>query len=261
MSHDKPTAAEVRLRELVATAGWGALSFVGVEFIARIFGKSATGALAVQAAAAEWACGRLGVTWNDPHAAPATGRDIQLRVLRGAGIGAAVGLLVVCFAFFTRGASVALSPPALSQVLLGVATASLVAVRHGLFFRGLVLRAFGGLVPKGAVIAIMAACQGAAAFSDEASLMGVVFGTTLGALLGFVALKERGLVVSVALHGAFSFVMNTLTHGGALDVRALPGFWGGGDDGISGGASACLGLVLVSLGLAYGMSRGRAAVE
>ncbi|MFO0677942.1 MAG: CPBP family intramembrane glutamic endopeptidase [Polyangiaceae bacterium] len=255
-SPTRPTVSDVRLRELVSTVLWGALAFAGVEFAGRLFGSRATGALVVQAAAAEWACGRLGVAWNDPHAPPATGATVRKRILRGAGLGAAVATLVLTSTFLTRGASVAAASPALGQIVIGLATAIFVAVRQGLFFRGLVARAFGEALPVPALVGLMASCQATAAFASDAPPGGVAFAFVLGAFLGGVTLWDRGLVLSVALHASFTFVVQTIANGGALEVRALDSAWGGGDFGITGGFAATVALTLVAAGLAYGIRLG-----
>ena len=235
-----PTVAEAR-----RVVGWGLVFWGAAQIAGAVFSNNATAVVAVQAALAEWGAGRVGLTWSDPLAAIPSGRAIARRAGLGAAIGAAAAAAVVVLALVTKNAVTAAAAPALGSLAVGLIVSVLGSVRDELFFRGLVLRATRGLLPIWASLAACAVAAAAARFGAEGALdLSVLVEALRGAALGGVWVRDRGAWMAVGANAAWSWSLQSVVHGGLLDVR----FANEADGGIPGlavvGAAAVAAVVI-----------------
>lgn len=235
-----PTVAEAR-----RVVGWGLVFWGAAQLAGAVFSNNATAVVAVQAALAEWGAGRVGLTWSDPLAAIPSGKAIARRAGLGAAMGAGAAALVVVLALATKNAVTATASPALGSLAVGLVVSVLASVRDELFFRGLVLRATRGLLPAWASLAACGVAAAAARFGAEGTLdLSVVVEGLRGVALGGVWIRDRGAWMAVGASAAWSWSLQSVVHGGLLDVR----FATEADGGIPGlavlGAAAVAAVVI-----------------
>jgi membrane protease YdiL (CAAX protease family) len=214
-----------------------------------VLARNAIAALAVQAAIAEWAAGRLAVTWSDPLEPLPTGTALRRRLGVGAAWGLGAASTVVVLALATRRASIEPATPALGAVLFGAVPPVLMAVRDELLLRGMVLkvgRSFGG------PLAAVALCGGAAAAASYGSLdataLSVVVEGLRGVALALVWTRDRGAWMAIGASAAWNWTLDSATRGDLIDVRLRAG---------EPGASVYA-LVVVCAWVAYAAWRARA---
>lgn len=243
-AHDPDPTAAPTVAEARRVVGWG-LAFWGAAQIAgAVFSNNATAVVAVQAALAEWGAGRVGITWSDPLAAMPSGKAIARRVGLGAAMGAGAAAVVVGLALATRDAITAPASPALGSLAVGLVVSVLGSVRDELFFRGIVLRATRGLLPAWASLAACGVAAAAARFGAEGTLdLSVLVEGLRGVALGGVWIRDRGAWMAVGASAAWSWSLQSVVHGGLLDVR----FATEADGGIPG-------LVIVALAAVAGLA-------
>jgi len=192
--------------------------------------RNAMGAAAVQAAMSEFGAGRLAITWSDPEEAPPSAKDIALRALRGAGYALAVSILILATALGTKAASyLGFSASGILALFNGLMVAVLLAVRDELILRGVVLRAFEGVLPRAAELVVCGLVGAAAAWgAGEGRIGETIFAGLLGA--GFAALWriDKGAWMAWGANATFHFLLNTVTHGAVFDIRVSQGSWAQG---------------------------------
>jgi hypothetical protein len=214
-----PTAAPT-LREASRVVGWGLAVWGAVELALAVFSRSATALVIVQAVAAEWGAGRMGIAWSDPFGDAPTSKIIARRAGLGTAVGAIAGAATVALALATGAAVRVHGAPSAGLLGVGLFVAVLSAVRDELLLRGVVLKVTRGLLP--AWVALVA-CGGAAA----AARLGVegVVGVPLlveglrGVALGAIWIRDRGAWMAVAASAAWSWTLGSVVRGGLLDVR------------------------------------------
>jgi len=216
---EDPTAAP-SVPEARRVVGWG-LAFWGASQLAgAVFSNNATALVAVQAALAEWGAGRIGITWSNPLAAMPTGQAIARRVGLGAAMGAAAAAGVVGLALATGGAAMAPASPGFGSLAVGLVVAVLASVRDELFLRGVVLRATRGLLPAWASLAACGAAAAAGRFGAEGVVdLSLLVAGLRGVALGSVWVRDRGAWVAVGASAAWAWTLQSIVHGGLLDVR------------------------------------------
>ncbi|MDB4995003.1 MAG: hypothetical protein JWM74_2435, partial [Myxococcaceae bacterium] len=240
MSESRPAAGAVG-----TTVAWGLLVYGAVQLIASQMARNATGAAAIEAVVAEFGAGRLGISWSDPEQPMPAGAAIAKRAARGAAIGLGVAAVLVLFTVVTRAASLGSSKGSVAQVVVGVLLVALYAVRDELLLRGLVLRAFKGTAPD-VVLLGLCGLSGAASRWGMSATCTPLEAAAAGALAVVFAalwLADRGAWLAWGAHVGYGIVTGPLTRGGLVDLRAQPGLWGGGDNGVEAGAA---GLVVVA---------------
>ena len=247
MTDERARARDAVVRDVTRVVLWGLVFYAAVQLAGAWLVKSRLGAAAVQAALAEWGAGRVGVAWSDADAPPPVWTAIARRAARGAAIGFAVAALVVTFALLTRAAKLAPNAPVLVQLPLGLLTSALVAVRDELLLRGLVLRALRGAAPR-PVIALACGLAAAAAAFGAGHVSPVELAIAGAGGIAFAAMwqRDRGAWLAVGAHAAWAWTTGSMLRGGVLDVRSVPGMWGGGDAGIEGSVATLVVLVPVA---------------
>ncbi len=252
---EDPTPAPT-MREARRVVGWGLAFWGGAQVAAAVFSNNATALVAVQAALAEWSAGRIGITWSDPLAPMPTGKAIARRAGLGAAMGAAAAAAVVVLAMVTGGAATAPASPGFGSLAVGLIVAVLASVRDELFLRGLILRVTRGLLPAWAALAACGAAAAAARFGTEGVVdLGLLVAGLRGVALGAIWMRDRGAWMAVGASAAWAWALQSLVHGGLLDVR----FVTEADAGVPGvvvmGVAALVGVV--AAGGLGGRRRGR----
>ena len=228
---------------------WGLLFYTGVCFVGAYFAQNATGSAVLQAVLAEWAAGRLGISWSDPDAKTPTFTAIARRAARGASMGLTAAVVVLGFALLTRAASLAPNTPALVPILLGLIVPGFVAMRDELLFRGLILRVLpkdtpGPIALLACGLSSAAAAVGAGARSIPEILTAGLGGIAFGALWR----RDRGAWMAWGAHTAWLWASQALARGGVVDLRAAQTSWGGGDAGLGGGWAGVVAIGLMAAG-------------
>jgi hypothetical protein len=239
-------------RAVAHTIAWGLVVYGAVQLVASQLARNATGAAAIEAVLAEFGAGRLGIAWSNPDEPVPTGAGIAKRALRGAAVGLGVAVAVIAFTVLTRAAVLGSSRGSIAQVIVGVILVALYAVRDELLLRGLVLRAFQGTAPV-AVLLLLSGLSGAASRWGMSPTCTPIEAASAGALAVVFAalwLVDRGAWLAWGAHVAYGVVTGPLTRGGLLDLRARPGAWGGGDDGVEASAAAIVVLAAAALATA-----------
>ena len=247
MSESRPAAGAVG-----TTVAWGLLVYGAVQLVASQLAKNATGAAAIEAVVAEFGAGRLGIAWSDPEEPLPSSAAIGNRALRGAAMGLGLAALLVLFTVVTSAASLGSSRGSIAQVVVGVILVALYAVRDELLLRGLVLRAFRGTAPDVALLGL-SGLSGAASHWGMSATCPPLEAAAAGALAVIFAalwLADRGAWLAWGAHVGYGIVMGPLTRGGLLDLRARPGLWGGGGDGVEAGAAGLVVLTAAAIGVA-----------
>jgi len=236
-----------------ATA-WTLGAWAGVQAAGAVLAHSALAALALQAGIAEWAAGKVFVTWSDPLAPPPSPAAVRRRVGLGAAAGGIAASLVVAGAVTVGRASFAAVTPAWGGLLIGALSAVLAAVRDELLLRGMVLKVARSLGGFGASVAVCGAAGAAARLgADHVTAVAVLVEALRGAALGAVWMRDRGAWMAVGASTAWVWVLDAATGGALLDVRM-----GGAEPA---GSVAALVVVAVAAAVAVGWARGRATSD
>ncbi len=240
-----PLAAKARL------AAWGLAVYAATLIAAALMTRNAVGAVACQAALAEWGSGRLLVTWSDPHAPMPSGTAIAKRALKGAGIALVLLAAVVALALAAKGVRLVASPPKLTSLAVGLLAPVCLAVRDELLLHGLVLRLLDRVAPPPVAIVACGLSSAAAAFGVVgATPFGIAAAGLGGIVLGFAWVRDRGAWLAWGAHAAWLWATTSLVRGGLVDLRAMGSAngtspWGGGDAGVEASLAA-----IVVLGVA-----------
>ena len=182
--------------------------------------NAALAALALQAGIAEWAAGKVFVTWSDPLAPPPSPAAVRRRIGLGTAAGAIAASLVVAVAVTAGRASFAAVTPAWGGLLIGALSAVLAAVRDELLLRGMVLKVARSLGGFGASVALCGAAGAAARLgADHVTAVAVLVEALRGAALGAVWMRDRGAWMAVGASTAWVWVLDAATGGALLDVR------------------------------------------
>jgi hypothetical protein len=198
----------------------GLLFWAGAQLASTVFDRSATAAVAVQAAIAEWGAGRMGITWSNPLQPAPSFRALRLRIALGAGLGLATMGVVVVVALATRAASIHVAVPAVSSLLIGLIVGTLGAVRDELLLRGFVLRTMRGLIGTPAAVLVCGGAAAAARFGIDGVLTLAIAVEALRAVaLGTLWVRDRGAWMAVAANAGWTWAAGPIVHGGLLDVR------------------------------------------
>jgi CAAX prenyl protease-like protein len=245
----------MRRRGPFHVVAWGLVIFAGIRSLELLLEAPSMMVVVGQAVLAEWGASRLDVSWSaPPDAPPATigpsgGRSvIAKRAALGAafGLGAAAALFVVLLA--RHAILVERVHVEASTLALGLATASLHAMRDELLLHGVTLRALADTrtaLPK--VIACGATSAGAAMGVAGASVASVLAQALLGIGLGALWVQDRGAWRPWAAHAAWLFGTGTLLHGGIVESKILSTVAGhaeaAGESGLFGGSAAVVALL------------------
>ena len=195
---------------------WGLVFWTGVLAVGSLLARSSTAAVALQAAAADWAAGRLGIVWSERETPTSA---VARRALFGASLGLATGAIGIAGAVLLHVATLRPEVPVVSTASLGLLVATLTATRDELFVRGLVLRATRGRLPAwAALIACGATSAAARAAVDPVTPAPIAAEALRGVALGALWLKGGGAWMPCAANAAWSWVTGSLTRGGLLDV-------------------------------------------
>jgi hypothetical protein len=241
----EPRGSTVRgsaLANAARATGWTLGAWAAMQVAGIVLTHSAIAALAVQAAIAEWAAGKLAVTWSDPLAPMPSAAAIRRRLGVGAAFGVAAAGLVIGLAVATRQASIEVASPALGSVLLGVLAPVLAAVRDELLLRGMVLKVGRALTGHLGAIALCG-CAAAAvrAGGDHPTVLAIGAEGLRAVALAFVWTRDRGAWMALGANAVSTWVLDSVTRGDLLDVRM-----GAGDP-----ASGVPAFVVVAAAAAY----------
>jgi membrane protease YdiL (CAAX protease family) len=243
-SERAPARAPDVVRDATTVVLWGLVFYAGVQLTGAWLVKQKLAADAVQAALAEWGAGRVGIAWSDADAPPPRWQAIAQRAGRGVALGFTAGVIVLTFALLTRATKIAQNSPAVGQLLVGLLTSILAAVRDELLLRGLVLRALRGVALPLVGIGACGVAAAAAAFgAGRTAPAELVIAAVGGVLFASLWQRDRGAWLAVGAHAAWAWTTGSIVRGGLLDVRAVPGVWGGGDAGIEGSLATLVVLV------------------
>jgi hypothetical protein len=191
-----------------------------VQLAGWLLERYAIGAIALQAAIAEWGAGTIGIPWSDPHAPPPSTRAIARRTALGALLGASAAVLVVLVALATHAASLARTPPAFTTVILGLVVSCLAAVRDELMLRGVVLRLTRGLLPLWTGLLLCGGAAAAAHFGVRGDTgLAIAVEALRGVALGGVWVRDRGAWMACGANAAWAVTLGPIVHGGLVDVR------------------------------------------
>jgi len=208
------------LREAATIAGWTMLFWCGSQLAGTWLERSATMAVAVQTAIAEWFAGKLGIPWSNPNAPLPNVRQVATRIGRGSALGGASAGLVVAVALVAHGAVIARSQPAVGAVVLGLLLAALSAVRDELFLRGAVLRLARGLLPAWVGLLACGAAEAAARFgTGDAGGLALLVDALRGTALGAVWTRDRGAWMACAANATWTWTLGSATRGAPFDIR------------------------------------------
>jgi len=218
-THPDATAAP-SLPEARRVVGWSLVFWGASQLAGAVFSNNATALVAVQAALAEWNAGRVGITWSDPLAAMPSGKALARRLGLGAAMGTAAAAGVVVLAMVTGGAAMAPASPGFGSLAVGLVVAVLASVRDELFLRGVVLRATRGLLPAWASLAACGAAAAAARFGAEGAFdLSLLVAGLRGVALASLWVRDRGAWMAVGASAAWAWTLQSLVHGGLLDLR------------------------------------------
>jgi hypothetical protein len=239
---------------------WGAVQLAGAVFETR-----AVATLVAQAAIAEWGASRVGVAWTLERG----GRDAPKGIGRGrvpptdtvlgrVGVGAALGggaaAVALVLGLAVHAASSFPTAPSISSLLLGLAIASLGAVRDELLLRGVVLRATKGLLPPWAALLSAGATAAAASFGYGAGPWLLVAEGLRGTALAGVWTRDRGAWMACAANAAWTWAFGAVTRGALVDLRFV------GEPEASAPALAILAVAAaVAVGATFGRRQAAAA--
>jgi hypothetical protein len=229
-------ATKATTTDAAKVVAWGLVFYAGAQLVAMFLGGAALGALAVQAALAEWGAGQMSIAWSDSAAKdPPTWGAMAARAGSGAALGFGAGAFVVVFLLVTRAATLTHNKPLLGQLAIGLVVATLTAVRDELMLRGFVLRALVGWPSRAVRLGACALAGAAAQLGDATSTRVEIAAAALaGAAFAAVWERDRGAWKAVGAHTAWLFATGAMIRGGLLDVRAAASAWGGGDVGFRG---------------------------
>lgn len=206
-------------RGAIAT-GWTLGAWAAMQIARLVLIHNTIATLAVQAALAEWTAGKLAIPWSDPLAPPPSMADVRRRLGAGAAWGAGAGALVVGVAAATRHASIEVATPAVLSLVLGLAPATLSAVRDELLLRGMVSKIGRSLVgPLGAIALSGAAAAAVKLGAGDVTAVGIAVEGLRGIALAFVWSRDRGAWMAVGANAASTWVLDSVTRGDLLDVR------------------------------------------
>ncbi|HLK37580.1 MAG TPA: CPBP family glutamic-type intramembrane protease [Polyangiaceae bacterium] len=211
------TRATPAPRESAASlVAWGLVFWTGVLAIGALLARSSTAAVALQAAAADWAAGRLGIVWSEGETPRSA---VARRALLGASLGLAAGAIGIAGAVVFHVATLRPEVPVVSSASLGLLVAALTATRDELFVRGLVLRATQRRLPEWAALIACGATTAAVRAAVDPAAPGPIAAEALrGIALGALWLKGGGAWMPCAANAAWTWLTGSLTHGGLLDV-------------------------------------------
>lgn len=232
---------------LVGVASWAVIQGIGA-----VLATNATGSVVLQALAAEVGAGRAGVAWSYGKA-----RRLARRIVEGSGVAAVPVVAIVGLGAMTGGLRVAAATsPSIATLLLGAAVATAAAVRDELILRGVLLRAFGGLMGAPLLYLVAgvvgaAGCQSAAVWELAARFAWGVFATALWR-------RDRGAVMACAAHATLHFSLGPLLAGGLADVQTVKAAFSGAGGMASSPVAAGI-LALAAAALAFATERRRAA--
>ena len=238
---------------------WALFFYGGAQLLGSLLARASLGAVAVQAALAEWGAGRLAIAWSDPVAPAPTWRTMARRAGAGAALGFAAGAFVVVFVLVTRAATLAKTAPLLGQLAIGLLMAALTAMRDELLLRGFVLRALSGW-PSWWGALLVCGLGGAAAQLGIEGSTAVEIALAGVTAVAFAAIwqRDRGAWMAVGAHTAWLFTAGTVIRGGLLDVRFAPTVWGGGDEGLRGSVAGLIATAIAVVAAVAWARRGMA---
>jgi hypothetical protein len=251
------------LRDSAGIVGWALALEAAVSGLGALLAQHRAGSLAAQAFAAEWGAGRLAVTWSDPEEAPPTGGELGRRIRIGVQYGLGAALLALGFALLTHAATFSLAAFAPADVLMGIVTAGLIAMRDELLLRGVVLRAFRHTLGPFGQLGLCAAVAAAARFGEvhdsmPPSLVGfapLAIAALTGLSFATLWLRERGAWMACGAHLAWATV--TALDGAGFELRWSSSAWGGGGGGFGASVAVACALTLVSTAAGFTWYRAR----
>jgi hypothetical protein len=216
---DADPSAAPRLSDAAKVVFWGLVFWGGAQLAAAVLERSATAMVAVQAGVAEWGAGRMSIAWTDPQGPPPSWRAVGRRAAVGAAMGFGCAAMVAVVALVARRAEILPGQPALASLFVGLAVASLGAVRDELLLRGVVVRATR-LLPLAITLIVCGLAAAAARLGTDGRLSGALVPEALGGVaLGGLWLRDRGAWMPVAANAAWKWTSGTLLGGSLLDVR------------------------------------------
>jgi hypothetical protein len=208
------------MREARRVVGWGLVFWGASQLAGAVFANNATAVVAFQAVIAEWGAGRIGITWSDPLAAVPSAKSIARRAGLGAAMGAAAAAAVVVLAMLTGGAAMAPASPGFGSLAVGLVVAVLGAVRDELFLRGIVLRATRGLLPWWGALAACGAAAAAGRYGTDGIVdLSLAVAGLRGVALAGLWVRDRGAWMAVGASAAWAWGLQSVVHGGLLDLR------------------------------------------
>jgi hypothetical protein len=195
----------------------GALAlYAGCRVIEIVLEAQSLAAMAGQSVLVEFGAARLGVEWR--------AGDVPGRVTRGAAAGLVMGAVMLAVLVASRAVVFVPAAPSASVLVLGLASAVLVAWREELLLHGLTFRVVAtSMPPIGAVLACGATSAGAALGKADATARSVVVAALLGIVFGALWTRDRGAWGPVAAHAGFRYASGTLLASGALGIRPVDG--------------------------------------
>ncbi len=222
-----------------ATAAAGLAIYALTKVAAALLAQLAMAAFVAQAVIADWGLGRVGVTWSDPAGPEPTAGTISRRAGVGAGVGAAIALLLTSMLALTGGALFPRGDAPGLAIAYGLVSAGFLAMRDELLLRGLPLRVVHRIDARPAKLVACAVTSAAAALSaPDANVRTVSVAALLGAVSGALWLRDRGAWQAWGATAALNFATSTLLQGVVFDARVARNPWGGADSGLLGGWAA-----------------------
>jgi hypothetical protein len=247
------------VRDSGRIASWIVGLVGGCAALGGLLEQHRAGSLAVQAFAAEWGAGRLGVAWSDPERPPPPVPEIALRVARGLLLGLGAAVLTLAFAGATG--AVAFHAPHLpgSQLVLGLFIVGLVSLRDELILRGLVLRAFGQTLSASMQLLACALVAAAAqagqmdrtSFAAWTAAVPLLVAGLTGAGFAMLWRRERGAYTAWGAHVGWLLTTTTVISGGVCDGTWGTTPWGGSGFDASLAVGAGVGLISVAAVVAW----------
>jgi len=241
----------------ISVVVWGLLMFVACRVIEIFLEAQSMAGVVGQGVLVEWGSSRLGVHWSAPGSAMTT----PLIVKRAAvGLAIGIGAASILFAILAMTGGVTTQSVAskeISVLVIGFATAAIMAWRDELLFHGILLRALDGRStmkgkdPTVAALVKTIACgvtsAGAAVGRPDASPKTVVAAGLFGIVCGALWLRDRGAWQPWAANTGFRYAIGTLFSGGIVHHRLAANGWAGGDAGMLGGTAATVALAPVAI--------------
>jgi membrane protease YdiL (CAAX protease family) len=212
-------ASDRRTDSAASLVGWTLVAYGATLLVATLLGSNASGAAAIQVVVAEFAAGRLAVTWSDPLAPAPTWVVVARRLGQGLAEGVAIAVVIVVVALVTRVATLHAARASVAGLAMGVTVAALAAIRDELVLRGMVLRAFAAASPPWGIVICALAAAAARAGSDGASAIELASAGAFGAVMAGAWMRDRGAWLAIGAHLAFRLVLGPLTRGELVDVR------------------------------------------